>query len=37
LNPSKQIYDRSTNSKEDYYLCWDCLAEKKGRREKVKQ
>jgi hypothetical protein len=37
LNPSKQIHDRSTNSKEDYYLCWDCLGEKKGRRKKVKQ
>jgi len=37
LNPSKQIYDRSTKSKDDYYLCWDCLAEKKGRRKKVKQ
>lgn len=30
LNPSRQTYDDSTNHKEDYYLCWDCLFEKKG-------
>jgi hypothetical protein len=30
LNPSRQMYDRSTNHKEDYYLCWDCLHEEKG-------
>jgi hypothetical protein len=30
LNPAKQVCDRSTTYKEDYYLCWSCLKEERG-------